>query len=444
MRLSLSAALLLFVGNKVWAFAPVARRALVRSSSRGSIQTTVSLLKATIDKRGMMMYAHNIAEAKQCLAEIEGAVQTAREYLMYLDEVAQVVGEHVNERAGGDASQKAAKDYLANIQAASSSAEAYLAYLEGVAKMVREQLLRMESLTPQEQEEEKKARIILEDLEQTVKQAKDYLSYLKGVANTVQQFINNPTSPPPPFLANIMGGGSPSFPRPPPVPTPPSSFSTAAAARVGGGSGRGIKSSVNGASLPSVGSGVTEPPLAPAVSTVGEVLDRRKEFAQRKEKVPLGGTSNKSDLESLSSKTSVTEGQGSSQAGDLESLSVKKDNNGMTSSTGPDMSILSVLMGLVILGVLTLLSMYSLYPDQVKESLLGVLPLEEFFRAPVEKLESLPQIELESLPDIKSESLPKIVEQVTQPLAPQFSVPPPDSVPEAIIEEVPDFDDWSF
>ena len=387
----------------------------------------------------MMMYANGIAEAKQCLADIEGAVLTAREYLIYLEEVAQVISDYGNERG---TATKAAKEYLANIDAATSSAEAYLEYLEGVAKMVREQLLRMERFTPQQQDEEKKARTLLEDLEETVKQAQEYLSYLNGVANIVQQFVNKPTSPPPPFLANILGGGRPSFPRPPPVPTAPSSFSKPAP--VGGGM-KSYIDSVNGGTLPSFGGGVSQPPPVPAepqasssVPTVSEVLDRRKEFAQKKERVPVGSASYESYQESVSSKTSVTEDQGT---GDLESLSVKKAYDEMTDSTGIDMSIVSLLFGLAILAILTVLS---IYPDVV------LTPLADFFRAPVETLESLPQIELESLPDIKSESLPGIMEQVTQPLAPPVSVPPPDSVPPPVsvpaevIEEVPDFDDWSF
>jgi hypothetical protein len=162
-----------------------------------------------------------IAEAKQCLADIEGAVQTARGYLYYLEEVAQTVKGYLDSKTTGTTNTSAAKEYLVNIEKAASSAQEYLQYLEGVAASVREHLSQMETFTPQEKDAEKKTRSILEDLEDTARAAREYLAYLQGVASAVQQFLATPTSPPPPELANLLGGTPPEFPVPPTLPTPP-------------------------------------------------------------------------------------------------------------------------------------------------------------------------------------------------------------------------------
>jgi hypothetical protein len=295
MRLSLSAALLLLAGSTVWGFSPAARRALVRSSFRGSFQS-ISPLKATIDNNPslIMKQSQRIAEAKQCLTDIEGAVQTARGYLYYLEEVAQTVKGYLDSKDTGNTS--AAKEYLVNIEKAASSAQEYLQYLEGVAASVREHLSKMESFTPQEKDAEKKTRSILEDLEETARAAKEYLAYLQGVASAVQQFLATPTSPPPPELANLLGGTPPDFPAPPTLPKPPilqtltppalptepsvpvvastpaasngaiDTSSSGAPSKVGGGGGGGgmtsYLDSVQGASRPSFGSDVDKSTFA--------------------------------------------------------------------------------------------------------------------------------------------------------------------------------------
>lgn len=220
MRVSLSATALILIisSSTIWAFSPATRSFSVRPSSRSfgvvsrHVPRTDTFLRATsISKK-----AQGIAEAKVCLAEIESSVQTARAYLKYLEDVAQVVLAYVEgteapeiDTTGrpplpelGDANM--AEDYLANIMTAYSAAEDYLAYLEGVAANVREYLSKYESTTPAETEQETKTRGILADLEETALAAREYLVYLKGVASAVEQFLADPSQPPPPELANAL------------------------------------------------------------------------------------------------------------------------------------------------------------------------------------------------------------------------------------------------
>jgi hypothetical protein len=307
MRLSLPAtALVLLIGSStICAFSPPSRTFAVRRVARPFVAPFV--LTRTLDthlRSTKRSKAEGIAEARQCLTEIEAAVRTARGYLKYLEDVAQVVKAHVEgtqapkiDTSGRpplpelkDAS--AAQDYLTNILTAYSAAEDYLNYLEGVAANVRDFLSKWESANQAEEAQEARTRDLLFDLESTASAAKDYLTYLKGVASAVEQYLKNPSEPAPPALANVQqqqqflpqGTGTTvpsSFKSAEKVPASTPAVSDAKSASSGVSyldqlastkkssppSGSGIGSyldSVSSGSLPSFGDGVSArtPPLA--------------------------------------------------------------------------------------------------------------------------------------------------------------------------------------
>ena len=165
----------------------------------------------------MSLQSSAIAEAAQCLSEIEGAVRSAREYLAYMAEVATVVQAYLDEEGAGEfdpnrpgmpvlTDTQAAKEYLVNIQQTATAAEEYLTYLEGVANTVRAHLQKLGTLpaSHSEKAQEARTREILAELEETAAAAKDYLLYLKGVASAVREYLANPNSTPPPELANLV------------------------------------------------------------------------------------------------------------------------------------------------------------------------------------------------------------------------------------------------
>jgi hypothetical protein len=144
----------------------------------------------------------------------------------------------------------------------------------------------MKDFSPLEQDSERMALSTLEDLEETAKRARQYLAYLNGL-------LANPTSPPPPELANIFGGVAPdSLPRRPSLPAAPSvpavvSSMPATPSRVGVGSGSyldnissGASSHVGGGGMTSYLDSVNGPASIPAPPTrkVGEPIPPQLRF----------------------------------------------------------------------------------------------------------------------------------------------------------------------
>ena len=356
MRVSLStSAFVLLIGSStIWAFSTPSRPFAVRPISpalyavppKGRGRET--FLRSTM----VSSKAQAVAEARQCLTEIEDAVQTAREYLRYLEDVAQVVKAFVEgteppkiDLAGRPPLPElmdagAAMDYLSNLTTAYSAAEEYLDYLEGVASNVRDYLSKWESSSQADREQEVKTRDILNDLEETARAAKDYLVYLKGVATAVEKFLADPSQPPPPELANLQSQSPPSAGAGQGTGSYLDNISSAALTRNGSmpstpiarGSGRGPTSyldSVSSSSLPSFGSGVNsgtfaKPPPAPVPSS----------------QPPAGrgsGTSNYLDIISSATPTG-TSGSGMQSFADSMSASSARPSGGGTQSSADSMS----------------------------------------------------------------------------------------------------------
>lgn len=323
-------ALVLLIGSSTtWAFSPIGRPFAVRpaysrtvpavSSAPHPRMTSNTWLRAS---KGISAKAAGIAEAKVCLTEIESSVQTARAYLKYLEDVAQVVLAHVEgteapqvDTSGrpslpelGDAS--VAKDYLSNILTAYSAAEDYLNYLEGVAANVREYLNDYQSTNPAEQAQETKTRNILADLEETALAAQDYLVYLKGVADAVEQYLADPSQQPPPELASLPQANG--TPVPSDLSQTPSSTSVSATATSSGGF-----------ATPAPAAAAYQPPPASSPAPATSYIDKLASTENAPPEKTLASTppaksgpssttiaSDRGYLDSISSKTSAVKGSG--------------------------------------------------------------------------------------------------------------------------------------
>ena len=277
-------ALVLLIGSStICAFTLPSRSFAVRTVARPFAAPFVTRTLDTHLRSTKRSKAEGIAEARQCLTEIEASVRTARGYLKYLEDVAQVVRAHIE---GTQAPQidtsgrpplpelkdaSAAQDYLTNILTAYSAAEEYLNYLEGVAANVRDFLSKWESANQAEEAQEARTRDLLFDLESTASAAKDYLTYLKGVASAVEQYLANPSEPAPPALANVQQQQQQSLPQGTGT-TVPSSFQSAEKVPAATPAVPDTQSTYSGASyLDRLASTKNSPP--PSGSGIGSYLD---------------------------------------------------------------------------------------------------------------------------------------------------------------------------
>jgi hypothetical protein len=210
--------LTLLLGSTV-AFAPTAlnradfhsnRVARRRNSHRAlynNVPTPTFPLVATQTPSLTLVKIENMKEAKQYLQQIEASATKAREYLMYLNEVAQVVRSYLQDqatplRANFHATElqnvQEAKEYLVNIEKATASALEYLKYLENMTNNIKLYLQKFQTenaagnVSDQKVQQAQEAKTYLNDLEETARAAKDYLVYLQTVADVVQQYLVDP------------------------------------------------------------------------------------------------------------------------------------------------------------------------------------------------------------------------------------------------------------
>lgn len=159
----------------------------------------------------------NLLEARRCLLEIELAAAKARDYLSFMQDVAQVVRRYLREQEEEEASTSVplvmkeaeflnvvalhnveeAQDYLDNIEKATAHAMDYIESLQDVQQEIRAYIAKFEenyqrSKTMQAQEEVAQAEFHIQDLEETAESARDYLKYLQTVTGVVQQYLADP------------------------------------------------------------------------------------------------------------------------------------------------------------------------------------------------------------------------------------------------------------
>jgi len=146
----------------------------------------------------------NIMEARGCLLEVEAAAEQARDYLAYLEEVAEVIRAYLedqdtplraNLKEAEIESVERATEYLTNIERATDSAIEYLGYLEEMAQGIKTYLGKFEEqyqagvASNENIQRAEEAKICLTDLEETAESAREYLVYLQDVAGAAQQYL---------------------------------------------------------------------------------------------------------------------------------------------------------------------------------------------------------------------------------------------------------------
>jgi hypothetical protein len=219
MRVS-SAALTLLVGSTA-AFVPSApRRSLAVSKiveARGDgrifavkpvFPTPKVTSKTPIAAESPRM--KNILDARYRLVEIDITAELARDYLTYLQEVANVIRSFLNDQSTPleatpnlnlpDAQNiQAVMEYLVNIEKAIASAVEYADYLEDLAQDLKTYL----TLRQFEEQDQQAGDVVLQhandstptcidDLEETAEAAREYLDYLQKVTSVVQRYVVDP------------------------------------------------------------------------------------------------------------------------------------------------------------------------------------------------------------------------------------------------------------
>ena len=171
--------------------------------------------------------SHGIAESERRLKEIEVAVNLARRYLTYMEEVRNTAKMYVFQKESGAPPAvvtnrptltkvnniSEAKGYFANIKAACAVSEVYLTYLEGVAAGVRQHMSQMNKVAKEEpgppavpapvpaaspepvevaalrSEGIAEAERQLKEIGNVVNLTRGYLTYMEEVGNTVKMYV---------------------------------------------------------------------------------------------------------------------------------------------------------------------------------------------------------------------------------------------------------------